>query len=190
MKTILNIKTLLLTGIITMFVSIPVMAQNANIQTNQDKKIIGVYTESNNNFYIEKGDVITEFEDGSYYINSDVNIYSIDEFNNTITVINNSNELYAFNANDLDKYYLNEQLNITMNENEEVIDCMVDNEPQVYNSEISNLQGDTATLYVNGNKYTFDNTEGSDGWIKGDKCKAITQDGKLLEVRPIPLAER
>ena len=182
------IKTIILTGVITILLSIPAIAQDSNIQ--QDKNIIGVYTESNENFYIESGDVVTEFADGTYYINSDANIQSINKINNTITVIKNSNELYTFKAEDIDNYYINEQLNITIDENGNIIDCTVDNKPQVYNTQIDSIDNDIATLNANGNKYTFINEEGSGGWIVGDKCKAVIQDNKLLEVRPIPLAER
>lgn len=191
MKTILNtIKTILLAGVMTILTIIPVMAQDTNTQQTQDKKIIGVYTESNKDFYVEKGSVLTEFEDGSYYINSDVNIYSIDKLDNTITVVNNSNELYSFEAEDIDKYYLNEQLNITIDQNENIIEYVVDNEPVAYNTEISQIQDNIVTLNVNGSKYTFVNEEGVDGWNMGEKCKAIIQNGVLIEVRPMPLNER
>jgi hypothetical protein len=190
MKIINAIKTLLLTGVITILTVIPVMAQDINMQQIQDKKIIGVYTESNKDFYCEQGDVITEYEDNSYYINSNVNIYSIDKLDNTITVVNNSNELYSFYAEDINKYYLNEQLNITIDQDENIIEYVVDNEPQVYNTEITKIEGNTAILLANGNKYTFENEEGSDGWKTGEKCKAVIQDGRLIEVRPIPLNER
>ena len=94
MKIILNtIKTIILTGAITILTIIPVIAQDTNIQSIQDKKIIGVYTESNENFYLEKGDTITEYEDGTYYINSDVEIQSIDYIDNSITVAKNNGEL-------------------------------------------------------------------------------------------------
>jgi len=190
MKNILNaIKTLLLTGVITIFTIIPVVAQDT-IQPNQDPNIIGVYTESNDNFYIEKGDVITEYADGTYYINSDVEIQSIDEINNTITIIKNDGELYSFYDDNVRNYFLGEQINITMDQDSKIIDCAVDSKPIIYDTTIDSINNDIATLNINGNKYTFINEEGSDGWIIGDKCKAVIQDGRLLEVQPIPLAER
>ena len=68
MKTILNtIKTLLITGAITIFTSMPVMAQDTNIQsTNDTLKVVNTYTESNDKYYIENNDIITEYENGTY----------------------------------------------------------------------------------------------------------------------------
>jgi hypothetical protein len=71
-----------------------------------------------------------------------------------------------------------------------MIDCKVIDKPQIYNTQISQVKGTIAMLTANGQPYLFDNTEGQDGWRNGDKCKAVIQDGKLLEVNPIPLAER
>jgi len=189
MKNILNvIKATILAGVITIFTIIPVVADST--QVSQDKKIIGVYTESNDNFYVAEGDVITEYDDNSYYINSDVNIKSIDYLDNLITIIKNDGELYSFYDTNVRDYYLNEQINITMDKDSEIIDCIVDSKPIIYNTTIESINNDIATLNINGNKYTFENEEGVDGWRMGEKCKAVIQNGKLLEVRPIPLNER
>lgn len=184
MKTILKtIKAIILTGAIAILTSIPTYADSQpTSQTTLDKLITDHYT-------IENGDVRTVYSDKSYVTNSDVEIQSIDYFKNSIT-INHQGELYSFYVDEPRNYYLNEQINVTMDQNNEIIDCMVDNEPQVYNTTISAMQGDTAFLIANGNKYAFENIEGQDGWQTGDKCKAIIQDGRLLEVDPVPLAER
>ena len=63
MKTLLNtIKTLLITGAITILTIIPAMA-DAN-----DPNILTHYTN-------DKGDCITQYKDGSTYINSDRNLF-------------------------------------------------------------------------------------------------------------------
>lgn len=177
MKNILNtIKTMIFTGIIAILTSVPVMADanNPNILTH--------YIDS-------KGDCMTVFINGTHYINSNVQIYSLDYLDNSITV-NKNGQLYKFYDDNVRSYYLNENINVTFNDKMEIVDCAVLSEPQVYNTYISQIEGNTATLLVNWNKYTFENEEGVDGWKTGDKCKVIIQDGRLLEVRPIPLAER
>lgn len=182
MKNILNvIKATVLAGVITIFTIIPTMAQDTT-QSIQDSTIVNHCTLSN-------GDVKTLYKDGSYYINSDVNIQSLDYIKNTVT-IDKQGQLYSFYVEDIDNYYIDEQINITMNQNNEIVDCIVDSKPVIYNTQIDSLDNNIATLSANGNKYTFINEEGLDGWIVGDKCKAVIQDGRLLEVRPIPLAER
>jgi hypothetical protein len=77
-----------------------------------------------------------------------------------------------------------------MNQNNEIIDCTVDSEPQIYNTEISQKQGEDTFIIANGNKYMYEDIEGEDGWQIGEKCKAIIQNGRLLEIRPVPLDER
>ena len=177
MKTILNtIKTILLTGAIAILTAIPVMA-DAN-----DPNILTHYTNS-------KGDCVTVFKDKSTYTNCNVNIQSMDWINNTIT-INKDGQLFSFYDDNVRSYYLNEEINVTFNDKMEIVDCAVLDQPQVYNTQISSIQGDIATLLVNGNKYTFENAEGQDGWKTGEKCKVVIQNGRLLEVRPIPLNER
>lgn len=177
MKNILNaIKTILLTGAITILTIIPVMADSNDIN------ILTHYTNA-------KGDMITQFVNGTQYTNCDVEIQSISYIDNSIT-INKDNELYKFYVDEPREYYLGEEINVTFNDKMEIVDCTVDSEPQIYNTEISDIQDDIATLIVDGNKYTFENEEGSDGWIVMDKCKVVIQDGKLLEVMPIPLSER
>ena len=183
MKITNILKSIILTGIITIMTVIPVVADSQPTnQIQKDKQIADHYIMENN-------DVKTIYIDGSYCINSDVEIESIDYLDNSIT-IQKENNLYKFYVDEPRNYYLNERINITMNQNNEIIDCIVDSEPQVYNTTISQIQDDTAFLIANGNKYLFENTEGSDGWMTGDKCKAIIQDGRLIEVRPIPLNER
>jgi len=177
MRTIRGlIKSAVIAGIITIMTVIPTMAD-----TN-DSSILNHYTNS-------KGDVVTVYKDKTTYINSDVNIQSLDYLDNSVTIEKDS-QLYKFYVDEPREYYLNEAINITFNNNNEIIDCVVDSKPQVYNTQIDSITDDIATLSVNGNKYTFENTEGSDGWNVGEKCKVVIQDGRLLEVRPIPLSER
>ena len=101
MKNIKSIlKSIILTGTITILISIPVLADS------NDPNILNHYT----NF---KGDVVTVYKDNTTYINSDVKIQSIDKTTNTVT-INKQGELYSFYVDSTDNYYLNEQINITM----------------------------------------------------------------------------
>jgi hypothetical protein len=151
-------------------------------ETQQDKQITDHYI-------MENGDVKTVYKDGSYYINSNVEIQSISYIDNSITVQKND-DLYKFYVDDIDNYYFNEKINITMNQNNEIIDCTVDSEPQIYNTEISQKQGEDTFIIANGNKYMYEDIEGEDGWQIGEKCKAIIQNGRLLEIRPVPLDER
>jgi hypothetical protein len=177
MKNILNtIKTLLIAGAMTILTIIPVMA-DAN-----DTNILTHYTN-------DKGNCITVYKNGTTYTNCNVKINTMDWINNTLTIEKEKN-FYTFNVDKADEFYFDETINVTFNDKMEIVDCAVLSEPQVYNTEISQIDNDIATFIVNGNKYTFENTEGSDGWIVGDKCKAVIQNGRLLEVRPIPLAER
>lgn len=90
----------------------------------------------------------------------------------------------------IQKLLLAEMINVTMDNNNQIVDCNVIDQPIIYNTQINSIQGDTTFIIANGNKYSFINEEGSDGWKQRDKCKVVIQDGKLLEVRPIPLAER
>lgn len=177
MKNILSvIKTILLTGVVTLLTIIPVMADS------NDSNILNHYTDS-------KGDMITQYKDGTTYTNSDVKIQSIDYIQNTVT-INKDGKLYSFYTDNRDNYYLDETINVTFNNKMEIVDCAVLSQPQIYNTQIESIQGNTAFVIANGNKYTFDNTEGLDGWKTGEKCKAVIQDDKLLEVQPIPIVER
>ena len=184
MKTILNYKSILFKFILSLTIitvsiinSIP-----AHATTQQDLKVIDHYITMNN-------EVITVYENNTYYTNFDTNIQSISYIDNSITIEKDSN-LFKFYVDEPRNYYLNEQINITMDQNNSIVDYIVDNEPQVYNTQISQIQGNTAYLTANGNKYSFENEEGSDGWKTGEKCKAVIQNGRLLEVKPIPLNER
>lgn len=149
---------------------------------NIDSEVIDHYTN-------ETSDIVTVYKNGEKYTNLDVQIQSINYIDKSITV-DKHGDLYKFYVDDPDKYYLSEQVNITMDSNNQIIDCTVDSEPQVYNTEISQKQGEETFLIVNGNKYMYEDIEGTDGWQVGEKCKVIIQDGRLLEIRPIPLNER
>jgi hypothetical protein len=185
MKTIINIKkvlkTIIITGVIAVLTNIPTFA-DSQPSTQQDKQIIDHYT-------MENGDMKTVYNDNSYVINADVIIQSNSYINNSLTIEKNNN-LYKFYVDEPRNYYLGETINITMDNKDQIIDCTVDSEPQVYTTQISQIEGNEAFLIANGNKYSFENEEGQDGWKTGEKCKAIIQDGRLLEVRPIPLNER
>jgi len=177
MKNILNaIKTTIIVGVITIFTIIPVMADS------NDLSIVNHYTN-------DKGDCITQFVNGTQYINSDVNIQSISYIDNSI-IIEKDSQLYKFYVDEPREYFLTETINVTFNNKMEIIDCIVDIQPVIYNTQINSIEGNLATLSANWNQYSFENAEGLDGWIVGDKCKAVIQDGILLEVRPIPLCER
>lgn len=181
MKSIKNtIKTIILTGAIAILTSIPTFASE---QPSQEPTITNHYITQNN-------EVVTNYSDGTYYINSDVEVQSINHIDNTITIAKNDGQLYSFYDDNVNGYYLAEIINITIDQNNAIVDCTVDSEPIVYNTQIDSIEGDTTFLIANGNKYSFNNIEGQDGWITGDKCKAVIQDGRLLEVRPIPLNER
>jgi hypothetical protein len=184
MKTIKNVlKGIILTGAIAILTSIPTFAsEQPTNQTTPDEQITDYYT-------LENGDVKTVYADGSYYINSDVEIQSVNYIDKSITV-DKQGQLYKFYVDEPREYYLSEIINITMDQNNEIIDCTVDSQPETYNGVISQTAGTIATLKANGQVYIFENTEGIDGWQVGENCKAIIQDGRLIEVRPIPLAER
>jgi hypothetical protein len=182
MKTIKNIlKGIILTGAIAILTSIPTFASEQSTN-QQDNQIVDHYITIDN-------DVVTVYQDGSKYINSDVEIQSVNYIDNSITV-DKQGELYKFYVDEPRNYFLSEIINITMDQNNEIIDCTVDSQPEIYNGTISQTAGTIATLKANGQVYIFENTEGLDGWQVGEKCKAIVQDGRLIEVRPIPLAER
>jgi hypothetical protein len=118
-----------------------------------------------------------------------VEIQTISYIDNTIT-INKDGELYSFyvDKNDLDNYYLSETINVTMNQDNEILDCSVIDNPVVYkNVSIIDKDNDLFYVNVNGNKYSFNCEDDACDWSIGDKCNVIMQDGKILEVRPIPL---
>jgi hypothetical protein len=181
MKKLLNVlKTMILTGAIAIMTVIPTFA--AELKT-MDKDIINHYITANN-------EVVTVFKDNTSYINYDANIQSIDCLDNSIIIIKENGQTEKLFVEDAMNYYIDEKINITMDNNNKLIDIVIDNIPQVYYTSISQIEGNTACLNINSNSYSFENAEGVDGWQLGDKCKVIIQDGKLLEVRPIPLNER
>jgi hypothetical protein len=182
MKITRVLKTIIISGAIAILTSIPTFADLEPTQLQQDNQIVDHYITMDN-------DVVTVYKNGEKYINSDVQIQSINLIDKSVTV-DKHGDLYKLFVDDPDKYYLSEQINITMDQNNQIIDCIVDSEPQVYNTEISQKQGEETFLIVNGNKYMYDDIEGADGWQVGEKCKVIIQDGRLLEIRPIPLNER
>lgn len=174
--------------------------------------IVQTYPEQNNLIVVKVNNDLYSFytDDSSYKLNDtieltfkndevvnasklnnyNVEIQSISYLDNSITIQTANNSLYTFYVDDPRNYYLSEQINVTMNSNNQIVSHAVINELQIYYTTISQIENDTATLIINDNKYTFENIEGQDGWKIGDKCKAIIQDNRLLEVRPIPLAER
>jgi hypothetical protein len=163
--------------------SIPTFADSQpTTQLQQDKQIVDHYT-------MENGDMKTVYSDKSYVINADVQIQETNYIDDSIT-IEKQGQLYKFYVDEPRNYYLGETINITMDNKDQIIDCTVDSELQIYTTQISQIKGNEAFLIANGNKYSFENEEGSDGWKQGEKCKAIIQNGRLLEVRPIPLNER
>jgi hypothetical protein len=134
--------------------------------------------------------MVTVYKDGLNYTNCNVNIISNSYIDNSLIVEKENGQQYKFYVDDARNYYLDETINVTFNDKMEIIDCAILSEPQIYNTQIGLIKGTIATLSVNGQSYLFENTEGLDGWKTGEKCKVIIQDGKLLEVRPIPLNER
>jgi hypothetical protein len=186
-NTIKQVKTFVKSLVIatTILLTTSILAFADTTQPIQDKKIVDYYTMQNN-------DVKTIYEDNSFYINSDVNIYSIDKLNNTIA-FNKEGQLYSFYVDKdiIDSYYLNEAINVTMDNNNEVVDCIVDTQPVVYKN-VSVVYSDdkVCCVRINDNVYDFVNEDSEDGWKVGDKCNVIIQDDMVLEVRPVPLCDR
>lgn len=175
MKNVKNVVKGLLVGMVVV-IGCMVNCNVAKADVN-DPNVINHYTDT-------KGNVVTQYKDGSYYINSDVTVVNKNYIDNTIT-INKDGQLYSFYVDNAKNYYINEQINITMNNYNEVIDCTVDSNPVVYdNVSISKVDSELVYVNVNGDVYNFDNEEGSEGWQVNDKCKVIIQNNKLLEVRP------
>lgn len=79
MKTIRGlIKSAVMVGVVTIMTVIPTMASEQPNNQPMNKKIVNIITESNNDFYVEKGDTITEHEDGTYTcINETINKYEL-----------------------------------------------------------------------------------------------------------------
>lgn len=167
--------------------------QNNLIVVRVDDNLYSFYADNNNSYNIndnlslnfKNDEVINTTKLNNY----NVEIQSISYIDNSIT-INKQGQLYTFYVDDPQNYYLAEEINITMDQNNSIVNAKVIDQPQVYNTTIESIQNNIATLSANNNKYTFETIEAQDGYKTGGKCKVIIQDGKLLEVRPIPLNER
>jgi len=169
MKIINILKTIILTGAITILISIPVFAQDT--QSTQEPTMVSHYTLAN-------GDIQTNYSNNSYYIN------------NSITIAKNDGELYSFYVDKIDSYYLSEAINITMDQNNAIVDCTVDEQPQAYNTTIIYTDNKVSCFRLdNGDVYSFDNETGF-SWKTGDKVKVAIQDFNVLEVHSIPIDER
>lgn len=134
-----------------------------------------------NHYTLENGDMKTVYQDDSYVINSDVIIQSIDKVKNTVT-FNKDGQLYSFyvDKDSIESYYLNEQINVTMDNKNSVVDCIVDNEPVVYNN-VSVIYSDNKVccVRINNDVYDFRN----DGSYKiNDRVNIVMQDDNILEV--------
>jgi len=181
MKIINILKTIILTGAITILISIPVFAQDT--QSTQEPTMVSHYTLAN-------GDIQTNYSNNSYYINSDVTIQSKNCIDNSITIAKNDGELYSFYVDKIDSYYLSEAINITMDQNNAIVDCTVDEQPQAYNTTIIYTDNKVSCFRLdNGDVYSFDNETGF-SWKTGDKVKVAIQDFNVLEVHSIPIDER
>lgn len=147
-----------------------------DIETIQEPSIINHYTDN-------KGNVITNYSDGSYYVNSDVEIQVVDKINKTVT-INKDGELYSFYTDDIDNYYLGEAINITMDQDNKIVDCIVDNQPVIY-SNVSIIYDDNEVCCVRIGKdvYDFGNDDGS--YKVNDKVNIIIQNDIVLQVIPV-----
>jgi len=169
-KSLVIATTILLT---TSIPFVPVMAQEVN--SNQDANIISHYTLAN-------GYMKTVYNDGSYYINSDVEIQSISYIDNTIT-INKDGQLYSFYDDNVKDYYLGQQINITMDQDNEIVDCIVDTEPVIYN-DVSVIYADNEVccVRIDNNVYDFVNEDGS--YKVNDMVNVVIQDYKILEIKP------
>jgi hypothetical protein len=65
MRTIRGlIKSAVITGVITIMTCIPTFADTQPV--SQELRVIATYTESNDKYYIESGDIIQEYEDSTY----------------------------------------------------------------------------------------------------------------------------
>jgi len=177
MKNIKSIiKTTILAGVITILVSIPAMADN------NDPSILNHYTDS-------KGGCITVYKDGTHYTNTDVEIQSISYIDNSVT-IEKDNNLYKFYVDEPRNYYLSEIINVTFNENMEIVNCSVFDKPNEYTTQLMDCENGVAYFEADNNIYSFNYDKETDSWQEGDKCKVIIQNDNVLEVRPIPLNER
>jgi hypothetical protein len=147
-----------------------------DIETIQEPSIISHYTDN-------KGNVITNYSDGSYYINSDVEIQVIDKINKTVT-INKDGELYSFYTDNTDNYYLSEVVNITMDNKNEIVECNVDSQPVIYNNvSIIYADNNVCCVRIGQDVYDFGNDDGS--YKVNDKVNIVIQNDVVLQVIPV-----
>jgi hypothetical protein len=168
------VKSLVIATTILLTTSIPAIAQD--VSPIQDSNIVSHYT-------LENGDMKTLYKDGSYYINSDVEIQSVDKLNDTIT-INKDGELYSFyvDKDSIDNYYLSEVINVTMDQDNKVVDCSVLDKVDSY-SGVSVIYSDSKVccVRIDNNVYDFVNENGS--YKVNDKVDVVIQDYEILEVK-------
>jgi hypothetical protein len=173
MKNVKNIVKSLLVGMVVV-VGCLVSSVGANADIN-DPNIKDHYT-------LQDGSVKTVFNDGSWYVNSDVEIQNTDWTNNTVT-INKAGELYSFYVDNIKDYYLGEIVNITMDQDNEVVDCVVDSKPIVYNN-VSVIYSDdkVCCVRIDNDVYDFSNDDGR--YKVNDKINIVMQDDRILQVIP------
>jgi hypothetical protein len=168
------VKSLVITAVIVLTTSIPVMAQNVQ---SIDSNIVNHYTDS-------KGNVVTQYKDGSFYINSDVEIQSIDKINDTVT-INKDGQLYSFyvDKDSIDNYYLSEVINVTMDQDNKVVDCSILDKVDLYKS-VSVIYSDSEVccVRIGSDIYDFVNENGNSYKVNA-KVDVVIQDYVILEVK-------
>jgi len=177
MKNVKNvIKGLLVGMVVVVGCLVNGNVAHADIVNTIDNNIVSHYT-------LPNGDVKTIYKDGSFYVNTDVEIQSISYIDNTIT-INKDGQLYSFYVDNVKDYYLYEQINVTMDNNNEIVDCVVDNDPIIYN-EVSVINSDAKVccIKINDNVYSFVNDDSS--YKVNDKVDVIMQGDNILEVHPV-----
>lgn len=173
MKNVKNVVKGLLVGMVVV-IGCLVNCNVAKADVN-DPNVINHYTDN-------KGNVVTQYKDGSYCVNSDVEIQSISYIDNTIT-INKDGELFSFYDDNVRSYYLGEQINITMNDKDEVIDCVIDTQPVVYNDvSIIYADNDVCCIRIGQDVYSFDNEDSS--YKVNDKINVVMQNDNILQVIP------
>lgn len=130
MKITNILKTIILTGAITIMTCIPVIADIQPVnQQSQELKVIATYTESSKDFYIEEGEYIQEFSDGSF------------------SVINKLNNQYEFTASCLGDW------NFSANDQQDLNNII-----NIYKSHVDNLKDQCNTIkdIKEINRYTDD----------------------------------
>lgn len=118
-----------------------------------------------------------------------VRIDSIDLIHNKLT-IQKDNDLYSFTVKDAKRFYLDENIQVSMTNDKKITNCKVIDNPTIYNTQIEYATQEKITVLGGMDKFTFDNEDGEQGWRTGESCKVVTQGHKLLAVNPIPLNER